>query len=55
MKNLSKASKKIKSEVTTNITSSLKARQFREKLTRVVAPVIPGQPTQAKQSNRYTP
>jgi len=55
-------SKKAKGGITSSIASSitsdtrsLKARQFREKLTRVTSPVVPGKPTQAKQSNRWTP
>jgi len=56
------ASKKAKGGITSSISSSvtsdprsLKARQFREKLTRVMSPVVPGRATQAKQSNRWTP
>jgi|FreactcultureFD7_1027221.scaffolds.fasta_scaffold37393_3 hypothetical protein len=52
------ASKKAKSLITSSVTSpvtSLMARQFREKLTRVTSPVVAGKPTQAAQANRWTP
>jgi hypothetical protein len=46
--------KKIKlKDVEAPIKSS--ARQFREHLTRVVAPVVQGKKTQAKQWGRWTP
>lgn len=56
------ANKKLNSRITSNVTFSAtseiraaQARQFRERLTRVASPVVPGRATQAKQANRYTP
>jgi len=49
---------RITSSVTSPVTSGIRAaqaRQFRERLTRVTSPVVPGKATQAKQANRYTP
>ena len=53
-----RSTSKITSSVTSPVTSGIRAaqaRQFRERLTRVMSPVVPGKPTQAKQANRYTP